>query len=57
MQKKNNDQHRKSTLRTSYDRVDKNPHGNAGDMGLIPGPGRVHVEKLCLCIIINEPVL
>ena len=57
MQKKNNDQHRKSTLRTSYDRVDKNPHGNAGDMGLIAGPGRVHVEKLCLCIIINEPVL
>ena len=23
--------------------VDKNPSANAGDMGLIPGPGRSHV--------------
>ena len=23
--------------------VDKNPPANAGDMGLIPGPGRSHV--------------
>jgi len=23
--------------------VDKNPAGNAGDMGLIPGPGRFHI--------------
>ena len=57
MQKENNDQHRESTPRTSYDRVYKNPRGNAGAMGLIPGPGRVHMEQLSLCIIINEPVL
>ena len=24
--------------------VDKNPPANAGDMGLIPGPGRFHIE-------------
>ena len=23
--------------------VDKNPPANAGDMGLIPGPGRLHM--------------
>ena len=24
--------------------VDKNPPADAGDMGLIPGPGRVHMQ-------------
>ena len=25
--------------------VDKNPPGNAGDMGLTPGPGRFHMPQ------------
>ena len=28
------------------DIVDKNPPANAGDMGLIPGPGRFHMPQV-----------
>ena len=37
--------------------VDKKPPANAGDMGLIPGPGRPHVlhgEQLSPCVTATE---
>ena len=38
--------------------VVKNPPPNAGDTGLIPGPGRSHaLEQLSPCITTTEPVL
>ena len=37
--------------------VDKNPPANAGDMDLIPGPGRFHTcrEQLSPCATTAEP--
>ena len=40
------------------DSVVKNSPVNAGDMGLIPGPGRsTCMEQLSLCVTTTEPVL
>ena len=36
---------RYSVLDFSGGAVDKNPPANAGDMGLIPGPGRSHMPQ------------
>ena len=39
--------------------VVKNPHASAGDIGLIPGPGRFPhaTEQLSLCTTTSEPAL
>ena len=38
--------------------VDKNPPANAGDMGLIPGPGRSHMpQNYNLCATTTKPTL
>ena len=37
--------------------VVENLPANAGDMGLIPGPGRSHVPELIPCATTIEPVL
>ena len=34
--------------------VDKNPPANAGDMGLIPGPGRSHLESPDAIVPVGE---
>ena len=33
----------------------KNPPANTGDMGSIPGPGRLGPEQLSLCATATEP--
>ena len=43
-------------LNFSGGEVDKNPSANVGDIGLIPGPGRVHMpgnDKICAPQILN----
>jgi len=37
--------------------VVKNLPASTGDMGLIPGPGKFHVEQLSPCTTTTEPVL